>query len=147
MCLRCHCPNQSIFFHGIDSLIDFFHVEKTFRALACHMFGNYSKKKSEIMKHYQKDHLIFFILSRRYWDFKTLLEKAKPILVHSSSDKQKALIRNVASQPFRYSILFKICEQQFYYQSLLKSKRVGYFFYNVGFWAKFCHHQFQLAAS
>ena len=50
------------------------------------------KAKSEIRKHYQKDH--------RSWDFKPLLEKAKPTLADSSLDKPKALIRNVASQLF-----------------------------------------------
>ena len=67
--------------------------------MVCQMCGNSSKTKSEIMKHYQKDHIIFFIQNRRSWDFKPLLEKAKPTSVDSSSDKPKALIRNVASQP------------------------------------------------
>ena len=107
------------------------------------------------MKHYQKDHVTFFILnliqggplflpppkkteSQAWgeekkqsprtppmsgtqfflgvariavhpvsWDFKPLLEKAKPTLVDSSSNKPKALIRNVASQPFMlYAKLF-----------------------------------------
>ena len=66
------------------------------------MCGNYSKTESEVMKQYQKDHIyIFKILNRRIWDFRQLLEKAKPTLVDSSSDKPKALIRNVASQPVR----------------------------------------------
>ena len=58
-----------------------------------------AKMKSEIMKHHQKDHIFFFILNRRSWVFKTLLEKAKLTSMDSSSDKQKALIRNVATQP------------------------------------------------
>ena len=70
-------------------------------ALLCQMCGNHSKTKSEIMKHYQKDHIFFFILNFRFWDFKPLLEKAKLPLVDSYSDKPKALIRNIASQPFR----------------------------------------------
>ena len=67
--------------------------------MVCQMCGNYSKTKSEIMKHYQKDHIIFFIPNRRSWYFKPLLEKAKPTSVDSSSDKPKAPIRNVGSQP------------------------------------------------
>ena len=77
-------------------------MEKTFRALVCQMYGNYSKTKSEIMKHYQKDPNIFFILNRRSWDFKPLLEKEKPTLIDISSDKPKALITNVASQPLQF---------------------------------------------
>ena len=42
---------------------------------------------------------MFFILNRRSWDFKPFVEKAKPTSVDSSSDKPKALIRNIASQP------------------------------------------------
>ena len=58
-----------------------------------------TKTKYEIMKHYRKDHIIFFIPNRRSWDFKPLLEKAKPTSVDSSSEKPKALIRIVCSQP------------------------------------------------
>ena len=66
------------------------------------MCGNYSKTKSETMKHCQKDHIFFFvILNHRSWDFKPLLEKAKPTSVDSSSDKPKALIRNIAFQPLK----------------------------------------------
>ena len=79
----------------------FFHVKKTLRVLVCQMCGNYSKMKSEIMKHYQKVPMTFFILNRRSWDFKPLLEKGKQTSVDSFSDKTKALIRNVASQPFK----------------------------------------------
>ena len=32
--------------------------------------------------------------------FQNIVRKGKPTLVHSSSDKPKALIRNIASQPF-----------------------------------------------
>ena len=64
-------------------------MEKTFNALACQLCGHYSKTKSEIMKHYQKGHVIFFILKHRSWDFKPLLEKAKPALMDISPDKQK----------------------------------------------------------
>ena len=67
--------------------------------MVCQMCGNYSKTKSEIMKHYKKDHVTFFIPNCRSLDFKPLLEKAKPTSVDSSLDKPKALIRNVASQP------------------------------------------------
>ena len=74
-------------------------MKKTFKALVCQVGGNYSK--SEIMKHYQKDLLIFFfIANRRSWDLKPLLEKAKPTLVDSSSDEPKAPVRNVGFQPF-----------------------------------------------
>ena len=64
-------------------------MKKTLRALVCQMCGNFSRTKSEIMKHYQKDHVIFFIPNCRSWNFKTLLEKAEPILV------------DVGSQPFQ----------------------------------------------
>ena len=70
--------------------------------MVCQMCGNYSKTKSEIMKHYQKDQVIFFIINCRSCDFKHVLEKAKPTLMDSSSDKPKALIRNVGSQPIYY---------------------------------------------
>ena len=83
----------------LTRLLSFFHVEKTLRALVCQMCGNFLKTKSEIMTHHQKNY-IFFILSRRSWDFKLLLEKSKPTSVDSFSDKPKALIRNAASQPF-----------------------------------------------
>ena len=46
-----------------------------------------------IMKRYQKGHNYISNLNRRSWDFKPLLEKAKPTSVDSSSDKPKALIR------------------------------------------------------
>ena len=58
------------------------------------------------MKHNQKDHKTFFILKRRYWEFKPLLANAKPTSMDSSSDKPKALIRNVASQPFELAGLY-----------------------------------------
>ena len=66
------------------------------------------------MKHYQKDHIIFFILNCGSWDFKPLLEKAKPTLLDSSLDKPKAPITNVGSQPlgkvdvifFEYTVSF-----------------------------------------
>ena len=98
------------------------------------MCGNYFKTKSEIMKHYQKDHKIFFyILNRRSWDFQLLLEKAKSSLVDSSPDKPKALIRNVASQPligkvntstnnnsvtFKQILQFKNPSRVFFYEGL-----------------------------
>jgi hypothetical protein len=65
------------------------------------MCGYSSKTKSEIMKHYQKYHLIFFISHHRSWDFKPLLEKEKTTSVDSSSNKPKALIRNIGCQPFK----------------------------------------------
>ena len=46
--------------YNANSIIEFFHVDKTFSALVCPMCGNYSKTKSEIMKHYQKGHIFFF---------------------------------------------------------------------------------------
>ena len=81
----------------LTQLLSFFHVENTFRALVCQMCGKYSKTKSEITKHYQKN-IYFFILNSRSWDFKPFLEKAKPTSLDGSSDKPKALTRNVASQ-------------------------------------------------
>ena len=80
------------------ALLSFFHMEKTFGALVCQMSDNNSKTKSEMMKLIKKI-IYFFILSCRSWDFKPLLEKAKPTSADSSSDKPKALIRNVASKP------------------------------------------------
>ena len=74
------------------------------------MCGNCSKSKSEIMKHYQKDHVFFFIPNCRSWDFKPLLQKAKPTSVDSSLDKPKALIRNVGSQPFHQNTLTMHCK-------------------------------------
>ena len=49
--------------------------------------------------------IMYFLvnLKRRSWDFKPLLKKAKPTSLDSSSDKPKALIRNVASQPFHWN--------------------------------------------
>ena len=48
------------------------------------MCGKYAKTKSEIIKHYKKAHIyIFFILNPRFWDFKSLLEKANPTLIDS----------------------------------------------------------------
>ena len=41
-------------------LIFFVCVKKTFKAMVCQKCGNYSKTKSEISKHYQKDHIIYF---------------------------------------------------------------------------------------
>ena len=45
--------------------------------------GNYSKTKSEIIKQHQKDHILLYFYTS----------------VDSSSDKPKALLRNVGSQP------------------------------------------------
>ena len=67
--------------------------------MVCKMCGNYSKTKSEIIKHKAKDHVIFFIPNCRPRNFKPLLEKAKPTSVESSLDQPKAPIRNVGSQP------------------------------------------------
>ena len=79
-----------------------FHVEKTFKAYVCQMCGKYAKTESEIMKHYQKEHIIFFILNLRSWDFKTLLEKANPTSIDSFLDNPNFLIRNVSAQPLEY---------------------------------------------
>ena len=68
--------------------------------MGCQKCGNYLKTKSEIMKHYQMDHIIFFITNHRYFDFKPLLEKVKPTLKDSFSDKPIAPIRTVGSQSF-----------------------------------------------
>ena len=88
----------------LTQLSSFSHVEKTFRAFVCQMCGKYSKTKSKIMKHYLKIYIIFFLLNCRSWDFKPMLEKSKPTLVDSSSDKPKAPIRNIASQPFWHTV-------------------------------------------
>ena len=92
--------------HNAKSVIVIFYVERTFKAYVCQMCGKYAKTKSEIMKHYKKDHTVFFIPNHRYWDFKPLLEKAKPTSVDSSSDKPKAPIRNVGSQPLNIDFLY-----------------------------------------
>ena len=54
-----------------------FCMKKTFKTMVCQMCGTYSKTKSEIIKHYQKDHIVFFFPNCRFLDFKPLLEKAK----------------------------------------------------------------------
>ena len=69
--------------------------------MVCQMCGNYFETKYEIMKHYEKGHIVFFIQNCRSWDFKPFLEKAEPTLMDSSSDKPKAPIRNVGSQPLQ----------------------------------------------
>ena len=62
-CLKClfHTKNCIIekALYNANSVIEFFHVEKTFRALVCQMCGSYSKTKSLILKLYQKDHTVF----------------------------------------------------------------------------------------
>ena len=68
--------------------------------MVCQICGNYSKTKSEIKKHYQKDHITFFIPNCRYLDFKPLLENTKPTSVKCSSDRPKALIRNIDPSPY-----------------------------------------------
>ena len=85
------------------------------------MCVNCSKTKSEIMKHYQKDHISFVILNHRSWDIKSLLEKAKPKSVDSSSDKPKALLRNVAFQPFIQQLNEAQIWEQLNVQFLLKT--------------------------
>ena len=91
-------------FHDFTFCLGIVTAHLTCQCLKCQMCGYYSKTKSEIMKHDQKDHIIFcFVLNCRPWEFKQLLEKAKPTSVDSSSDKPKAPIRNVGShliQPF-----------------------------------------------
>ena len=54
-------------------------VKKTFKAIVCQIYGYYFKTKSEIMKQYKKDHIIFFLLipNHRFWDFKPLLDKSR----------------------------------------------------------------------
>ena len=63
-CLKCLFHTKSCIIekalYNANSVIEFFHVENTFRALVCQMCGDYSKKKSELMKHYQIEHIIFF---------------------------------------------------------------------------------------
>ena len=83
-----------VFFYAI------FCVKTTFKAMVCQMCSNYYKTKSEIMKHYQKDYITFCIPNCSSWDFKSMLENAKPTSLDSSSDKPKAPIRNFGSQPF-----------------------------------------------
>ena len=78
----------------------FFCVKKTFKAMVCQKCGNFSKTISEIMKHYQKAHMIFFLLLNcRSWDFQPLIEKAKPTSLDSSSNKPIAVIRKIGYQP------------------------------------------------
>ena len=65
-------------FDALVSVILMFYVERTLKAYACQMCDKYAQTKSEIMKHYKKEHLHFFILNLRSWDFKPLLEKSNP---------------------------------------------------------------------
>ena len=51
--------------------------------------------------------IFFFILNHRPLDFKQLLEEEKTNPVDSSSDKLKALITNVASQPLKQVAFLK----------------------------------------
>ena len=75
-------------------------------AYVCQMCGKYAKTKSEIIKHYKKEHkLFFFILNRRSLDFKPLLEKANPTLIDSLLDNPNPLVRNVSAQPLNWSHL------------------------------------------
>ena len=53
-------PIIKLALYNANSVIEFVHVEKTFRTLACQMCGYYSNSKSEIMKHYQNYHVTFF---------------------------------------------------------------------------------------
>ena len=64
------------------------------------MCGIYSKTKSDIMKHYQKEHVIFLILNSSSLDFKPLSYKSKPTPIDSFFDKPKALIGTVSSRPY-----------------------------------------------
>ena len=41
-------------------IMQLFYVKKTLKAMVCQMGGNDSKTQYEIIKHYQKDHIIFF---------------------------------------------------------------------------------------
>ena len=43
------------------SIMQLFCVKKTFKAMVFQLCGNYSKTKSEVIKHYQKYHIAFFI--------------------------------------------------------------------------------------
>ena len=71
-------------------------------AYVCQMCGKYAKTKSEIIKHYKKSIIFFFIINRKSLDFKTLLEKANPTLIDSLLDNPNPLIRNVSAQPFEF---------------------------------------------
>ena len=42
---------------------------------------------------------LVFILNRRFWDFKPLLEKANPTMIDSFIDNPNPLIRNFSAQP------------------------------------------------
>ena len=58
-CLKCifhtkNCIIEKVLYNA-NSVAEFFYVEKTLRALVFQMCGNCSKKKFEIMKHFQKD--------------------------------------------------------------------------------------------
>ena len=43
----------------------------------------YAKSKSEIIKHYEKEHIFVFLLNCKSRDFKPLLENANPTLIDS----------------------------------------------------------------
>ena len=76
-------------------------------AYVCQMCGKYAKTKSEIIKHYKKEHkLFFFILNRRSLDFKPLLEKANPTLIDSLLDNPNPLVRNVSAQPLFFANIY-----------------------------------------
>ena len=60
-----------------NSAIEFFHVEKTFRTLACQMCGNYSLTTSEIMKHYQKVQIFFLNSKSSIFECQTIVRKKK----------------------------------------------------------------------
>ena len=60
------------------------------------------------MKQYQKVYIIFFILNRRSWGFKPLLEKAKTTSVDGSSDKPK---ETLVPNPFKIRLDLEWCIQ------------------------------------
>ena len=64
ICLKCLSTWKIILtelpLHNAKSVIVIVYVERTFKAYVCQMCGKYAQTKSEIMKHYKKDHLCFF---------------------------------------------------------------------------------------
>ena len=46
--------------HNAKSVIVIFYVERTFKAYECQMCGKYAKTKSEIRRHYKKEHFYLF---------------------------------------------------------------------------------------
>ena len=83
--------------HNANSLFVSFHVENAFHVLKCQMCGKYSKTKPEVMKHFET--LSNFCSELSFLRIQAFVRKAKTNTDWHFSDKAKALIRNVSSQP------------------------------------------------